>query len=97
MLLELVDASPHCFYFLSKIRQKVSGEWEMLVVGMFEDREKVETEIQRSDLVHGLGECSRTAGQHDRPVQVHGLGCKLGARLSAVFICMVAGVKKADN
>lgn len=40
MLVELVDASPHCFYFLSKIRQKVSGEWEMLVVGMFEDRNK---------------------------------------------------------
>lgn len=40
MQVELVDASPHCFYFPSKIRQKASGEWEILVMGMFEDKKK---------------------------------------------------------
>lgn len=48
--------------------------------------------------MHGLGECSRIAGQHEGPVEVHGLGLKLGACLPAVFICVVADVvKKADN
>lgn len=47
--------------------------------------------------MHGLGERSRIAGQHEGPAEVHGLGFKLGACLPAVFMCVVAGVKKADN